>query len=311
MHARRSRPLFSLFCAVAPALGCAGTVSGAPGTADAEIPTTHAVILVERTLDPTEGSRAEASARFVRAAASSTAGALQTIGASLDLPPAGSCASVTSLVAGGAGALADGVERALIELADVGSVSIDTGDALGARLAPRRLPDVTDVVSGVVYARAADPSLFPAGVPYLVHVSGGPDLDPIDTSATAPADPADVHVVGEDGRGGAELASGGPIDLDWPAGPSSGDTLYVDVRPSGGSGVRCVLAPESDVAGDASDSPAAGHASLPAASLFDEHGAFTEGTLVIHRVHRESFRARGLESGEVRFDFARSLVYKR
>jgi hypothetical protein len=295
-------------------LGCTGTVSGAPGTGDAETPTTHAVVLVERTLDPTEGSRAEASARFVRVASSFTAGALQTIGASLDLPPAGSCASVTSLVAGVAGALSDGAERTLIELADVGSVVIDTGDAPGARLAPRQLPDVTDVVSGVVYARAADLSLFPAGVAYLVHVSGGPDLEPIDTSATAPADPTDDHGVGEDGRGGAELASGGPIELDWPVGGLSiGDTLYVDVRPSGGSGVRCVLAPEGDVAGDAGDSPTAGerHAALPAASLFDEHGAFTDGTLVIHRVHRESFRARGLDSGEVRFDFARSLAYKR
>jgi len=312
MRARRGHPLFSLFCTVAPAWGCAGTVSGAPGTGDAETPTTHAVVLVERTLDPTEGSRAEASARFVRVAGSSTTGALQTIGASLDLPPPGSCASVSSLVAGVV--LSDGAERALIELADVGSVSIDTGDAPGARLAPRQLPDVTDVVSGVVYARAADLSLFPASVPYLVHVSGGPDLDPIDTSATAPADPIDVHVVGEDGRGGAELASGGPIELDWPVGGlSSSDTLYVDVRPSGGSGVRCVLAPDGDVAGDAGDSQAAEqrHAALPAASLFDEHGAFTEGTLVIHRVHRESFRARGLDSGEVRFDFARSLAYKR
>src|SRR5271163_220439 len=98
-------PLFSLFCVVAPALGCEGTVSSASGTGDAEMPATRAVVLVERTLDSTVGSRAEASARFIRVAGSSMAGALQTIGASLDLPPRGSCAAVASLAAG---ALSDG-----------------------------------------------------------------------------------------------------------------------------------------------------------------------------------------------------------
>jgi hypothetical protein len=303
MFARHGRPLFSLFCAVAPVVGCAGTVSGAPGTGDAETPATHAVVLVERTLDSTEGSRAEASARFIRVAGSAAAGALQTIGASLDLPAPGSCASVASLTAGAATA-SDGVERALIELADVGSVSIDTGDAPGARLAPRQVPDVTDVVSGVVYARAADPSLFPAGVSYVVHVAGGPDLDPIDASATAPADPTDVILVGEDGHGGA-LLPGGALQFDWPTGtPVGGDTLYVDVRPLGAPGIRCVLTPGDDGAADAG-SPAQSHAEVPAAFLL------AEGTLIIHRVHRESFRARGIDSGELRFDFARSIAYKR
>jgi hypothetical protein len=307
MRPRGRRPLLSLFCAVAPALGCAGTVAGAPGTGDAETAATHAVIVVERTLDATEGSRAEASARFIRVAESSATAALQTIGASLDLPPRGSCASVTSLVAS-ASTLSEGAERALIELADVGAVSIDTGDAL-SRLAPRQVPDVTDVVSGVVYARAADPSLFPAAVPYAVHITGGPDFDAIDASATAPADPTDVRLVGEDGHGGAELAGGAPIEFDWPATASFGaDVLYVDVRPVAGSGVRCVLAPDEDPAGDAGD---AARAVVSAASLSDDHGAFTEGTLVIHRVHRETFRARGLDSGEVRFDFARTIAYKR
>jgi hypothetical protein len=317
MRAPGSRQLCSLFCAVAPALGCAGTVTGATGTGDAETPATNAVILVERMVNAAEASRAVASARFIRVAGSSTAGALQTIGASLDLPPPGSCATVTSLAAGAgslaAGALSDGAERALIELADVGSVAIDTGGAL-ARLAPRQVPDVTDVVSGVVYARAADPSLFPAGAPYVVHVTGGADLDPIDAPATAPADPTDVHLVGEDGRGRAELAAGAPIEFDWPSGAPVGDVLYADVRPIGGSGVRCVLTADDDVAGDAGDpsqAPGLARTLVPAASLFDEHGPFTEGTVVIHRVHRETFRARGLDSGEVRFDFARSIAYRR
>jgi hypothetical protein len=301
------RLLLSLFCAVAPVLGCTGTVASAPGTGDAEPFATRAVVVVERALDATGGSRAEASARFVRVSGSSgasTAAALETVGASLDLPPRGTCASVTSLASG---ALSDGAERALIELADVGSVTLETSET-PARLTPRQVPDVTDVVSGVIYARAADPALFPAGVPYRVHVGGGPDLDAIDTSATAPADPIDVRLSGEDGRGGADLPAGGALEFSWPAGAAiAADTLYADVRPLVGSGIRCVLAADDDAPGEG----ALAHAVVPAAYLSGERGAFSEGTIVIHRVHRETFHARGLDSGEVRFDFARAVVYKR
>src|SRR5271166_3224414 len=202
MRAEPLRLLLPMFCAVAPLLGCAGTVTGAPGTADAVPPVTTAVVLVARTIDPAEGSRAEASARFVRVAlASSAASALRTIGASLDLPRE-SCASVASLVAGPGGVPQEPGEHALIELADVGPISIDTSDA-PTRLAPRQLPDVTDVVSGVVYARAADPSLFPASARYTIRVGGGPDLDALTVSATAPGDPTDVRLSGEDALGGA------------------------------------------------------------------------------------------------------------
>lgn len=277
-------------------------VATAPGTGDADPPSTTAIVVVARSIDPTEGSRAEASARFVRVAGSSTASALQSIGASLDLPR-DSCASVASL-ASAAGPGEPG-ERALIELADVGSVSIDTGETQ-ARLAPRQLPDVTDVVSGVVYARAADPAAFPAGVAYTLRVSGAADIDPIETRATAPADPTDVRLVGEDVLGAADLPAGEPLEFAWPAGSvGPGDSLYADIRPSGGTGVRCVLA--SDDIGDGGLSSAV----IPSTLLADEHGAFTEGTVVVHRVHREAFRARGLEGGEVRFDFARTIAYKR
>ena len=57
-------------------------------------------------------------------------------------------------------------------------------------------------------------------------------------------------------------------------------------------------------AGLHSDEPRA-HATVPA-SLVDE-----AGTLVVHRMHREALVARGLEGGEVRFDFSRSVAYVR
>lgn len=153
---------------------------------------------------------------------------------------------------------------------------------------------MTDVVTGVVYARAADPTLFPPASRYVIHVSGGPDVDPFDVSAVAPADPADVHIAGEDPTG-VGIAAGTPIDLSWTP-DATDDALFVDVQPAA---VRCTID------GGQRSGEAPGRASVPA-SVLDE-----AGTLVVHRMHRETLVARGLEGGEVRFDFSQSVAYVR
>ncbi|MGH7269183.1 MAG: hypothetical protein ACREJ3_02030, partial [Polyangiaceae bacterium] len=101
--------------------GCAGTVDGSAGVGDAEPPVTRAIVIVERTIDANEGSRAAASARFVRVAGPSSANALQAIGAALALPSPGACASVSSLASG----VTAGDPAPAIELADVGTVSLE------------------------------------------------------------------------------------------------------------------------------------------------------------------------------------------
>ncbi len=128
-----------------------------------------------------------------------------------------------------------------------------------------------------------------------MHVSGGPDVEPFDVSAAAPADPADVHIGGEEAATGLVVAAGAPIEIAWTA-DATDDSLYVDVQPAA---VRCTL--------DSGQRPAdsAAHGTVPA-SWIDE-----AGTLVLHRVHREAIVARGLEGGEVRFDFSRSVAYLR
>jgi hypothetical protein len=274
----------------APTLGCTGAVSDPAGPVDAEPSSTSAIVIVERTVDPAGGPRAEASARFVRVAAPSSArDALRTIGAAVDLPAPGTCVSLAALAGGALAAAAPSVE-----LVDVGAVSLEV-NGLETHLVPRQLPDVTDVVSGVVYARAADPALFSSGTRYLVHVSGGLDVDPFDVSAAAPADPADVHIAGEDSATGLVVSAGAPIEIAWTA-DATDDSLYVDIQPAA---VRCML--------DSGQRPADGaaHGTVPA-SWIDE-----AGTLVLHRVHREVIVARGLEGGEVRFDFSRSVGYLR
>jgi hypothetical protein len=288
----RSGGLFWLLAAAATA-GCTGTISAAGTPDDAQTAmATSAVIIVERTVDATQGTRAEASARFVRVAApSSVVEGLRAIGASGELPARGTCASVVSV----AGGVATDEPAPYVELLDVGSVSLVSG-ANETHLLPRQVPDVTDVVTGVVYARATDPTGLPAGETYSVHVAGRPDLAAFDASAVAPPDPGDIHVAGENlDAGTLVLLRGAAVELTWTP-DATGDVVYADAQPAA---VRCVLA-ESE-----KDSDNRVHATLPA-SLFDDRGS-----LVVHRLHREPLRAPGLESGEIRFDFARSMAYVR
>jgi hypothetical protein len=275
-------PKLLTFLALAPTVGCAGTVSGSSDVADAETATTSAIVVISRTADTSQGSRAEASARFIRVAApTSTQDALRAIGAALDLPARGSCASVGSLAAAPA---ARGTP--VVELMDVGPVSLEA-DGVQTRLLPRQVPDVTDVVSGVVYARATDPAVLPASARYVVHVGGAPDHAPVDLAATAPGDPSEVRVAGED-TSGVLVATGAWVNFAWtPEGVD--DLVYVDVRPSG---VRCAF----DEVGLAAMSTL----------YFD-----SSGTLVLHRVRRERLHSPGIDSAEVRFDFARTLAYVR
>ena len=278
--------IFAMLPLLPGAVGCAGTVSGPADGVDAEASTsTSAVVAVERTADSTEGSRAEASARFIRVVAPASAGdALRAIGASLELPATGTCATIASLAG------TPVAQAPVVELLDVGGVTLQA-DGAETRLAARQLPDVTDVVSGVVYARATDPSLLPTSTRYVIHVAGGQGLEALDLTAFAPGDPGDVQISGEDVPG-TLVATGATVDLSWPApagGKLAADVVYVDVRPNG---VRCVL----DGSGRGSVSTL----------FFDD-----AGTLVVHRLRREALSARGIDSGEVRFDFARTVAYVR
>lgn len=269
-------------------IGCAGTVTGSAGPGDAEAMTTSAIVVVERAVDSTATARAEASARFVRFASSSTAEeALRAIGATLDLPPRDTCAPE---VAPHGDATADEAAP-VVELVDVGPISIAV-DGVETRLVPRQLPDVTDVVSGVVYARAGDPSMLPPSARYRVHVGGRSDLPTFDVVANAPGDANDVRFRGE--LGGALTVAANALDVSWTP-DGTGDTIYVDVQPAA---VRCAL-------GDVQIEGGLAHASLPVSLLDDS------GSLVVHRLHREAMRAAGLASGELRFDFSRSVAYVR
>jgi len=295
-------------------VGCTGTVAASPEANDAEASSVTAVIAVERTsgvaaTGPSgalvDGARGEAVARVVRMRAGAVDDdALRMVGAAVDFPAVGSCSR--------AAAPAAATSRA-VELLDVGTITLE---AEGARtsLVARRLPDVTDLVSGVVYTTRSGADAFPARGRYGIRVAGGLDHDNRDigafgVEASVIGEPADLRVAGQvagpsvtagqaapDGAPGAPvvLAANAPVDVTWASGAALAfDVVYVDVAAAGAPTTRCLF---TDT----------GHAALPASAF-----AADDGTLSIHRVHREAFRAPGIDNGELRFDFGRVVPYRR
>jgi hypothetical protein len=325
MRVLRSRlPSFlasSALCAVG--IGCSAPVgaAGAASASEGSEPSSAAVVLIERTAPSSEGARAEhveIVARFLRMRSGPVDDdALRMVGANVDFPAVGECSTVNK--ASNGREPESGSARA-VELVDMGTVAIEA-NGVAVSLPARRLPDILDLVSGVVYStRVTDPETLPSDATYVLRASGpvstGADTDfqALAVSAAAPlalGENDTLAVGGQDVKssGGIALSTDTPVDVSWGAGNPE-DLVYVDVTQSPGAPlapaastprtVRCVFA---DV----------GHATLPVAALTpiaavpDGDGPF-QGILAIHRLHRESFQARGIDTGEIRFDFARVVT---
>ncbi len=283
-------PLLVLFGVAS--VGCSATVATSPEAADAEAagPAT-AVVIVERTSGPGDGTRAEAVARFVQMRSGSVdEAALRMVGAAVDFPAIGACAAVGRTRERDRGE----VHARAVKLADVGAVTLEA-NGVRTSLVARQLPDVADLVSGVVYTARGESGLAPR-VRYALSGAGMADVEAFDVVATAPAEPSDVRVAGQDAKSEVALIPGAAVDITWEASASSEDAMYVDIAPRDASSavVRCSFADN-------------GRATLPSSVL----ATVDEGTMSLHRLHRESFRARGLDGGEIRFDFARAVAFTR
>jgi len=164
-----------------------------------------------------------------------------------------------------------------VVLLDVGAVSIEalgTGQHVG--LSPRQVPDVVDLVSGTMYSARIDETLVPSSSDVAVLVSGSADVPAFSVRAKTPDVPANVHVAALDPSS---------LDLTWTAGSAS-DAIYVDVGT-----LRCTFGDD-------------GHAVIPVIP--------SDGEAVnVHRVRREQLSIPGLDGGELRFDFARTVTYRR
>jgi hypothetical protein len=256
------------------------SLSGSPPTA---------VVLIERTVAGGENARAEAVARFVRMRAGAVDDeALRLVGAAIDFPPPGTCALATE---------EEGRENAVgraVELVDVGAVSVEVNGA-SLSLLPRRLPDIVDLVSGVFYStRPPDADALPSGATYILR-AGADEVFAV--TSRAPDEPGNLRIGGQDAKtpGGLVLPSDAGIEISWGSGNPE-DSIYVDVAQLGSSGMRSARCLFGDT----------GHAVLPT-SVVVEGG----GTVAVHRLHRETFQARGFGTGEIRFDFARVVAFRR
>jgi hypothetical protein len=303
----RSKTLLFLPAAAA-LMGCSANVASSAEVADAEASPVTAVVVVERStrfdeaLSGTQTSRGEAVARFVRMRSGVVdEDALRMVGAAVEIPAAGTCTRLSS-----GGAASAPVARA-VELLDIGAVSLE---AEGAKTSfnARRLPDVVDLVSGVVYTgRGEEPFpsrgrfVFRAGAQSPADRAAELEIAPFAIESVIAGEPADLRL-NQDlaGQSASVFAAGTPVELAWTSGGDASDAVYVDIASSAPRTVvtRCAFTD-------------AGHGVLPASTI-----ASDEGTLSVHRVHREKFssadgRARGIESGEIRFDFARVVSFHR
>lgn len=275
-------PLFLVALCSSGLIACA--VPGPESDRDPNGPTTStatAVIAVERTAGPGEAVRGDAViARFVRVNQGTVDdAALRIAGVAADLPAAGNC----FVPSDSPPAYSQG--RA-VELLDVGQVTLNSqavdGAAKTTLLLPRSMPDPAGVVSGVFYSsRSAD--VFAPSSRVSLRSNGGADLlDGFNVSVTAPREVTDVRV--------AAMTNG--LDVSWDAADADGrDLVYVDVlSPTPRVALRCTTTD-------------AGRLSIPT--------QVDEGQIAVHRVHKETFRTKGIEPGEVRFDVAKISNFHR
>lgn len=268
----------SVLAATSALVGCASPTTDAPD-AEATAQAATAVVVVERTTGPGDAVRGDdVIARVLRARHGAVDDqVLRMTGVTIDVPSPGSCALTID-----PGAASRANES--VELLDVGSVSVGGRDA--TILLPHAMPDPTGLVSGVVYsAHAAE--AFAAGGIVDFHASGGPDL-PSGFSATVntPMDLGDVRVV----RNAAGL------EIAWEAADDGDrDVVYAEVvAPSSNVVARCATVDSGRM--------------TIAANTFD---GLEEGTVVLHRLHREAARTREIPLVEVRFDLARVVTFRR
>lgn len=270
-----------LLCAVSSSVlvACVGATPE-PGGGDPTSSAATAIVEIERTVGPGDSVRGDAIvARFVRVRQGAVDDpALRIAGIAEDVPLPGTCVAPSE----SAGAIQGGRS---VELLDVGQVELTGEGSKSAVLLPRSMPDPAGVVSGVFYSsRAAD--VFAAGSPVSLRSSGGADLEGFSVSVTAPRDVGNVHVT--------PVADG--LDVSWDTTEADArDLVYVDVlSPAPRVVMRCTSVDD-------------GHLLVPQGSI----NGIDEGQLAVHRLHKESFKAKGIEPGEVRFDVAKIVTFRR
>jgi hypothetical protein len=261
------------------AFGC--SVGEVGESTDADTGSTHALVTIERSEALGETPSAGAIAGFAQLPAAVDAeSVLKLVGLDLELPSVNHCTRQVR------DEVAPTAPSAPVEFLEAGDVAISAADSRTI-LAPRALPTVADVISGVVYTtRDQHADSLPMGEEYLVRVSGGPVVAAFHVTAEAPAPIVGVTLGGVPLTEMSTISADGPIDLTWSVGQSD-DLLYVELATlDGESSVGCTF--RDDI----------GAGTIPQ-GLFEGRG---EARLAMRRIRAQLFNS-GVENGELRFDF--------
>jgi len=273
----------SIFAVVAlPILAACSANVGSQDGADADTTSVAAVVVVEQSTGPGEAVHTESVARFVRTHGAVDDMARAMVGEALDLPAPGACKAVSFGE--------DLAPLRPIELLDVGALTLEgmgSGTGSHASLVARRVPDVVDLVSGVVYTTREAPAF---GGHVTLHATGSTELVGFTATADAPAPIDGLHVNGLDVPSGNAVFSATTTHVELAWAPGS-DAIYVDL--------------------------AIGKAPASTRCSFKDDGKGSiwlvgdSGTLTVHRVREAQIRARGIDEGTLRFDTSRVIAFTR
>lgn len=277
------RPLVLVGILAAPSLvACAA--AGPDPSPDNGSQTATAVVEVERTAGPGDSSHNDTvAARVVRVKQGVVDdSALRIAGVGNDIPaPGGPCFVPAEIPLA--------IQGRNVELLDIGQVTMaNDANGTGATvLGPRVMPDPAGVVSGYFYSSRSNDAFIP-GNRLALRSSGGADLpDGFNVNVNAPRELEGLRAI---------FANDGSLDVAWDAADADAkDVVVADLlAPAPHVALRCA----------ASDT---GHLVVAGAALT----SVDAGTLSVHRLHKESFKAKGIEPGEVRFDVAKVITFTR
>lgn len=258
----------------------AGFDSAPEGDATARV---SGVLFVERT-QGTSGAGVQVGARFVRFIGVAD-DALPDLVGTPAMPRVGACVAHGTA----AGEALDPL-RSEVRLLDVGPIDVTAGGR-SIRLAPRRFPDLWNVVSGTLYGAEAD---LPAGEwRFAAGGSGGAGMGGFEVASVAPQSPAGVRV----GSVALPLAEtetlliprGGMIPVRW---EREHQDDRVAVRFDGDGSLVCGALDVGVLNLDAGNSERAREVLRGG------------GTVSVHRVRMVPFAARGLDAATLVFDHA-------
>jgi hypothetical protein len=247
---------------------------------------TLAVITVDRN-DPASADlagSASAIARFVSVPEFSDASRLLVAsGAIFELPALGTCqAAEAQDELEGANALLGPVE-----FVEAGEVTL-AASGVTTPLVPHAFPAVGTFASGVLYTtRDRESSALPSAVPYVVSVTGSPEMTAVRAQADAPPVPAHVRVGGADLGDIDVVRTDRAIDVSWERGAAA-DVVYVELLSYDGSPTTVCSFPDQVGAGSIS------------AGTFAGAGG---GRIAVHRLRQRHIGAASASVGEIRFDF--------